>query len=744
MFQSVKLAVVGLCASAALLSPSVGHAAADPDYTTWLFAEGSTSGVLGFEKELLLGNPNAAQVVVTISVFTQDGDAIAPFQMTLEPLSRTGVNVRSIPGVGDRAGIAMRLTSTLPIVAERTMYWGGGFFRGGKLWSAVVSDLRGGHSEKGANAGARTWYFAEGEGRFFNTFISVANPNPTDATVTASYRNDVGQEFTQTDVVPANGRRTFWPTALLSPILSPGRAGFATTITSDIDVVAERQMYWGPGAPFGIRGGHAAMGVTTPAAQWLFAEGVQGGPGGFDTYLLLFNQHTTPTDVTVKFFGNGGVQLAEVTRTMAPGTRDNVPSSIFPALAGQAFAIQVDANQPIVAERAVYWRGLTEGHATAGATAAARKWGFAEGLQGGFLMYQDANDLDKRRFNTFFPILNPGNDPATVTVYFLTEGANTGITKSITVPGKSRETVWTLLYPELANQKFATFFSSDQPIVVERVVYWGANNRAGHASLGTPLPDTFLLTPPSVAPVAPGTTLAVTPNRGFPGGGTVVEIEGQGFGHTEIGTQVLFGGQPAASFEVENSSTIRAVTPPGAPGAVDVTVITRDATVTAPGAFTYFDPNAATGAPFGGSSTQLNRFSTALEVANRNPFLLWDSCRGHDYMYEVVAALRLRDNTNRWGLNWKRGNIGDFSHDIVNYYTGPEGSNMRNSTQVWIYDIIGGHCGPSPSAFWLDQTGATRSAGTVGRWTTDPMCGIARYRDARRPNGEWLFPECRR
>ncbi len=34
-------------------------------------------------------------------------------------------------------------------------------------------------------------------------------------------------------------------------------------------------------------------------------------------------------------------------------------------------------------------------------------------------------------------------------------------------------------------------------------------------------------------------------------------------------------------------------------------------------------------------------------------------------------------------------------------------------------------------------------AGTVGRWTSDPMCRIARYRDATFNNGEWMFPECR-
>jgi len=736
------MATVALCAAVALLNSTPAHAGASPDYTTWLFAEGSTSGVLGFEEELLLANPHVTPVVVDISVYTQDGDGPYDLRLTLEPQSRTGYPVRDIPNVGDRAGIALRVTASAPIIAERTMYWGGGRFRGGKSWSAPVNDLRGGHNEKGVNAGARTWYFAEGEGKFFNTFISVANANGTPAAVTASYRNDAGQEFTETAVVPANGRRTFWPTAMLSSRLPAGRAGFATVITSDIDVVAERQMYWGAGAPFGIGGGHAATGVTTPAARWLFAEGVQGGVGGFDTYLLLFNQQTTPTTVTARFFGDGGVQLAEVTRTMAPGTRDNVPASIFPALANTAFAIQVDASQPMVAERAVYWRGFSEGSATAGATEARLKWGFAEGQQGGFLMYQDPRDSDKRRFNTFFPIYNPGTTPATVTIHFYTEGGNTGVTKNIVVPAQSRQTVWTLQYDELANQKFATFFASDQPIVVERAVYWGTNNRAGHASVGTPLPDDFLLVPPTLLPTSPSGTLFVSPNRGNPSGGTTVEIEAGGFGSTEIGTQVLFGGKPAASFEVENRNTIRAVTPAGATGAVDVTVITRSQTLTAPAAFTYFDPNVA-----GPRVSFGDLFGLVQEVANARPNDLFNSCTEHsgnnNFMFEVVAALRKRFQTNRWGLNWKRGNVGDLSQDIVDYYNGDEGSVMRNSTNVRIYDIIGGHCGNRPGPFWVDQTGPTRAAGSVGRWTTDPMCRSARYRDAKFDNGEWMFPECR-
>ena len=754
MTRAVTLATLGLCAAVALISPRAADAATDPDYTTWLFAEGSTSPVLGFEEELLLANPNGTPAQVTIAIYTQDGVAIAPFgPIPIAPRSRTGLNVRSLPGVGDQSGVALRVTADLPIIAERTMYWGGGFFRNSRPNSAVISDLRGGHNEKGANAGARTWYFAEGEAKFFSTFVSVANPGATPANVTATYRDDEGVEYVETAQVAPNARHTFWPNVLLSGVLQPGRAGFATTITSDVDVVAERQMYWGPGAPFGIRGGHAAMGVTTPSATWLFAEGIQGSlaPGGdpsYDTFVLLFNQSASPIDVTVEFFGQAGVKLAEVTRSVKGLARDGVWAREFAALHNQAFSIRATSASPFVAERAVYWRGLTEGHATAGATAPSLKWGFAEGLQGGFRMYQDSKDVDKRRFNTFFPIYNPGTTPANVTVHFYAENGeegNLGVTKTVSVPAQSRETIWTLLHDELANAKFSTFFDSDQPIVVERVVYWGANNKAGHASIGTPLPSTFVLTPaPNVRTAPSGVTLTLSPARGVPSGGTSVEIEGSGFGHTELGTQVLFGGVPAASFEVENDNTIRAVTPAGALGKVDVTVITRGQTITAPQAFEYFDKNAA-----GPAKGYGNEIGLVESIAAGRPFDLFFSCTEHGsphsntFMFEVVASLRKKYQTNRWGLNWKRGNVGDLSQDIVNYYTGPEGTTMRNSTQVRLFDIIGGHCGSRPSPFWVDQTAATRNAGTVGRWTSDPMCNSARYRDAKFDNGEWMFPECR-
>jgi hypothetical protein len=108
------------------------------------------------------------------------------------------------------------------------------------------------------------------------------------------------------------------------------------------------------------------------------------------------------------------------------------------------------------------------------------------------------------------------------------------------------------------------------------------------------------------------------------------------------------------------------------------------------------------------------------QLAAERPDLLNQSCHetggNNRFMFEAVRRLRARDN--RFGLNWKRGLVGDLSQDIVNYNPtdGPDEGN-RNP---YIIDIIGGHCGPRPSAAWIDQTAATRNAGTIGIWTLIP------------------------
>jgi hypothetical protein len=110
--------------------------------------------------------------------------------------------------------------------------------------------------------------------------------------------------------------------------------------------------------------------------------------------------------------------------------------------------------------------------------------------------------------------------------------------------------------------------------------------------------------------------------------------------------------------------------------------------------------------------------ATVQRIAESSPASLAQSCQSAggtwQFLDAVVDALRLEDR--RWGYNGKRGNANDPSHDAIAYHYGA--GPREGSTEVYIIDVIGGHCGPDPRAAWIDQTAATAQAGTIGRWVT--------------------------
>jgi hypothetical protein len=116
-----------------------------------------------------------------------------------------------------------------------------------------------------------------------------------------------------------------------------------------------------------------------------------------------------------------------------------------------------------------------------------------------------------------------------------------------------------------------------------------------------------------------------------------------------------------------------------------------------------------------------NRSGVVSNMASLYASELRNSCREHGgnnaFLFRLVQRLRQEDS--RWGLNWKRGNRGDMSQDIVTYHygAGPD----EDSTQVYIIDTISGHCGSRPGPNWADVTEATRQGNTIGRWTLQPF-----------------------
>lgn len=106
-------------------------------------------------------------------------------------------------------------------------------------------------------------------------------------------------------------------------------------------------------------------------------------------------------------------------------------------------------------------------------------------------------------------------------------------------------------------------------------------------------------------------------------------------------------------------------------------------------------------------------------VGRAFPQLLLHSCQdAPDGSWEFLdwAVDTLRTHDLRWGYNGKRGNRLDPSKDVVAYHRGRGPS--PDSTAVYIIDVIGGHCGESPSVIFNDVTQITLDSGTIGRWIT--------------------------
>lgn len=94
----------------------------------------------------------------------------------------------------------------------------------------------------------------------------------------------------------------------------------------------------------------------------------------------------------------------------------------------------------------------------------------------------------------------------------------------------------------------------------------------------------------------------VSPSSGPASGGTGITITGSGFTGA---TSLTFGGTAATSLNVVNSTTVTAVTPAQAPGAVDVVMTTSSGSATKTNGFTYVTTAVGQSA-YGGTIACLN------------------------------------------------------------------------------------------------------------------------------------------
>jgi hypothetical protein len=238
--------------------------------------------------------------------------------------------------------------------------------------------------------------------------------------------------------------------------------------------IASHATYTGPGRAAG-RSTEAA--AAAPA--WYLAEGHVGSY--FEEILAVASPGPRPVRVVIEGYGAAGLVGTE-TRWIPTGpgqvslrlndlgwvTGDH--STIV-----RGFEAGTGAPAPIVVERTLRWAygDGRETHSSPGVAAPAMTWDFAEGNQG--------------TFDTYLLVFNPAPTATPVRVYDRHE--NGGIYQGdVTVPGQSRVTVLTPAWVPAGSYgaTVSTFWSTQQPIVVERAVYGNPDWSVGTCGVGSP------------------------------------------------------------------------------------------------------------------------------------------------------------------------------------------------------------------------------------------------------------------
>jgi peptidoglycan/xylan/chitin deacetylase (PgdA/CDA1 family) len=491
--------------SSAATAPS---AAASP---TWYFAEGSVGG--SFQEYLTLFNPGASTATVTVTyLFTSQSPKT--FTHTVSPASRATINVNTelgIPPTAKQQSISVMLSSTVPIVAERPLYF---------TYNGIAS----GTDVIGAtNANSTIYYFAEGSSSTgYWTFVSILNPSKTNtAHVRIRYYGNGGLLGFQDLSIGAMKRGTG----------SPASVGIhqqvAIMLTSDIGIVAERPLYFSaniPAAGGATTGAASVVGTTGPGSDWLFAEGYTGT--NFQEYLTLANFTYASASAKVKLlYTNGTSQTVSVTIPSLSFLNFDVNYASAHPLPGSkpttSVAAEVTASTPsIVAERVMYFHYGAQN--ISGGTDV-----IGEAGPSSHSLYNFAEGYVSSTFSEFLTLLNPNSAAETVTVNIYSSGLLKTITQQ--VAAQSRATVNINSYVPSGRGASLSVQAQSGTIIAERPMYFimGSSQGGtdvigftGDPSAGKP-PCSTGVPPVSATPIYIGNTTQPWVALTFDAGGDV-------------------------------------------------------------------------------------------------------------------------------------------------------------------------------------------------------------------------------
>lgn len=325
----------------------------------WYLAEGATTV---FDLFYLVQNPGDVAANVEVRYLRPAPLPVLTKTYVVAPRSRFNIWV-NVEQFDTPAGPAPLLASAelsadisadAPVIVERAMY----LSRNGRQFDA-------GHESAASPELATQWFLAEGAtGAFFDLFALVANPGSQDAAIEVTYLLPASS-FTKSYVVPGNSRFNIW-VDLEDARLADTAVSMAITSTNGVPVLVERAMWW-PGDVASWFEGHNSRGAVETGEKWGLADGRVGGPGQYETYVLVANTSPTQADVQVTVILDDGAALVQ-TYAIAPSSRFNIPVGVlFPQTSGRRFGVIVESlptpagTARIVVERATYNDAVLDG-----------------------------------------------------------------------------------------------------------------------------------------------------------------------------------------------------------------------------------------------------------------------------------------------------------------------------------------------------------------------------------------------
>lgn len=315
--------------------------------TEWYFAEGATHS--GFELFYLLANPGNSVAHVTVTYLLPGNQS--PLALTYEvgARSRRTIWVNLAHARLAATDVSARIASDVPIVAERAMYLDAP--TGG--WSA-------GHAAAAVRRASTTWIFAEGAtGRYFDTYLLMANPFATPADVTVRYLRPEGLGPIERTYRIAGQQRVTIDVEREDPGLADTALSIGVTVTRGTGVVAERAMWWPGPTSATWSEAHVSPGSTASNTEWAVGGGAVGGDTGAETYVLVGNTSNRSGSARITLLMDDGATPA-VEVPLPALARVSVPvSRWFPQAIGHEFGATVrsiGANPvALVVERSSYW-----------------------------------------------------------------------------------------------------------------------------------------------------------------------------------------------------------------------------------------------------------------------------------------------------------------------------------------------------------------------------------------------------